>query len=350
VRGGPVLEQTLFGVPFRTPVLLAAGTCGFGEAVAEVVEMEALGGLVTKSVTLEPRQGNPAPRVAEFPSGMVNSIGLANPGAHAVRREKLPWIASALGGLPVFVSVAGHNQEEYARVVEILDDAPGFVGFELNLSCPNDTRLGGLPFALDPEAAARVVAGVRARTQRPLLVKLAPNAPDLAPVIRATEEEGASGFTLVNTLPGLVLDPATGQAALGAGAGGMSGPALRAVGVHAVWRARQATRLPLVGVGGVANGTDAVQYFQAGASLVQVGTASFWDPRSALRVTREIRDFGSRLGVPDLKAWIGSARVGPSAAPGAPAGAPGPPAVPVPDTPSAEPPAPPPPPIRASSP
>ncbi len=312
MKGAPALEQTLFGLSFRSPVLLAAGTCGFGEAVAEVVELEGLGGLMTKSVTLEPRGGNPAPRVAEFASGMVNSIGLANPGARAVRREKLPWIASNLGGLPVFVSVAGHRAEEYAQVVEILDDADGFAGYELNLSCPNDTRLGGLPFALDPEAAARVVADVRARTDRPLLVKLAPNAPDLGPVIRATEGEGAHGFTLVNTMPGLVLDPLTGRAALGAGAGGMSGPALRAVGVHAVWKARQLTRLPLVGVGGVGNGTDAVQYFLAGASLVQVGTASFWDPRSGLRVTQEIREFGARLGVSALSAWIGAAQVGPT--------------------------------------
>lgn len=312
MTGGPALEQSLLGLTFRTPVLLAAGTCGFGEAVAEAVELEGLGGLMTKSVTLEPREGNPAPRVAEFPSGMVNSIGLANPGARAVRRKKLPWIASNLQGLRVFVSVAGHRAEEYAQVVEILDDADGFAGYELNLSCPNDTRLGGLPFALDPEAAARVVADVRARTDRPLLVKLAPNAPDLGPVIRATEGEGANGFTLVNTMPGLVLDPVTGRGALGAGAGGMSGPALRAVGVHAVWKARQATALPLVGVGGIGNGTDAVQYFLAGASLVQVGTASFWDPRSALRVTNEIREFGARLGVSALSAWVGAAQVGPS--------------------------------------
>ncbi len=305
------LAQQLFGAEFRSPVLLAAGTCGFGEAVAEVVELEALGGIVTKSVTVEPRTGNPSPRVAEFPAGMLNSIGLANPGVEAVRREKLPWIRDHLSGIRVFVSVAGHRPDEYREVVERLDDLDGFLGFELNLSCPNDTRLGGLPFALDPEALAGVVADVRQVTERPLLVKLAPNTPDLSPVVRAAEESGADGLTLVNTLPGLVLDPVTGQAALGAGAGGMSGPALRAVGVHATWRAHGLTRLPLVGVGGIARAEDAVQYLRAGASLVQVGTASFWDPRSAVRVASGLEAFARRHRVEELASIRGSAQVGP---------------------------------------
>jgi dihydroorotate dehydrogenase (NAD+) catalytic subunit len=303
------LEQTLFGTTFRNPVLLAAGTCGFGEEVAEVMELEALGGLVTKSVTLEPRGGNPAPRVAEFRAGMVNSVGLANPGARAVRREKLPWIRERLSGIRVLVSVAGHTLEEYLEIVRILDDAEGFLGFELNLSCPNDSRRGGLPFALDPEALSGVVAGVRALTSRPVLVKLAPNAPDLGAVAKAAEEAGADGLTLVNTFPGLVLDPRTRMPALGAGAGGVSGPALRAVGVHAVWRARQATALPLVGVGGVARGEDAVQYLLAGASLVQVGTASFWDPRSAVRVGKDLERFGHREGIAHVSELVGGARV-----------------------------------------
>jgi dihydroorotate dehydrogenase (NAD+) catalytic subunit len=309
-RGAAFLAQELFGVRFESPVLLAAGTCGFGEAVADVVDLARIGGLVTKSITVEPRWGNPAPRVAEFPAGMVNSVGLANPGVEAVRREKLPWIRDHLGETRVFLSVAGHAPEEYARVVGRLDDAEGFVGYELNLSCPNDTRRGGLPFALDPEALAAVVADVRRITSRPLLVKLAPNTPDLEPVIRAAEESGADGLTLVNTLPGLVLDPRTRRAALGAGAGGMSGPALRAVGVHATWRASRLTSLPLVGVGGVAAAEDAVQYFLAGASLVQIGTASFWDPRSAERVASRIRRFAREEGVASMEGWVGKAQVG----------------------------------------
>lgn len=279
---------SLFGAHFANPVLLAAGTCGFGREVSSVIDLRALGGLVTKSVTLEPRWGNPAPRVAEFRAGMLNSIGLANPGAHAVRAEKLPWIRDHLGSIQVLVSVAGHTVEEYLRVVEILDDGEGFLGYELNLSCPNDARRNSLPFALDPEALSLVTRGVRERTGRPILVKLAPNTPDWEPIVRAAEESGADGLTLVNTLPGLALDGEGGKPLLGAGSGGVSGPALRAFGVHAVRTAARFTRLPLIGVGGIASAADAAQYLLAGASLVQIGTASFWDPRTSERVVREL--------------------------------------------------------------
>ncbi len=303
------LTQDLLGTTFQNPVLLAAGTCGFGEEVSEVVELDDLGGLVTKSVTLKPRAGNPAPRVAEFRAGMVNSVGLANPGAEAVRRDRLPWLRDRIRRARVLVSVAGHTPDEFVQVVRILDDAEGFHGFEINLSCPNDTRRGGLPFALDPEAAARVMEGVRMLTQRPLVAKLAPNTPDFGPVIRALEGAGADGFTLVNTLPGLVLDPETGLPALGAGAGGMSGPAIRAVGVHAVWSAAGHTRLPLLGVGGVARGEDAAQYLLAGASLVQMGSASFWDPRSAGRVKKWLEGYLSRRDLDRISQIVGTAHL-----------------------------------------
>jgi dihydroorotate dehydrogenase (NAD+) catalytic subunit len=275
---------TLFGAHFQNPVLLAAGTCGFGREVESVINLQALGGIVTKSVTLEPRWGNPAPRVAEFRAGMLNSIGLANPGARKVREEKLPWIRDRLSGVQVFVSVAGHTVDEYLRVVEILDDAEGFLGYELNLSCPNDARRNSLPFALDADALSQVTRGVRERTKRPILVKLAPNTPDWEPIVSAAAASGADGLTLVNTLPGLALDTEEGKSLLGAGSGGVSGPALRAFGVHAVRSAARFTSLPLVGVGGIASSADAEQYLSAGASLVQIGTASFWDPRTSERV------------------------------------------------------------------
>jgi len=174
--------------------------------------------------------------------------------------------------------------EEYLEVVEILDDAEGFLGYELNLSCPNDARRNGLPFALDPEALARVAKGVRERTKRPILVKLAPNTPDWQPIVAAAEEGGVDGLTLVNTLPGLALNALDGKPVLGAGSGGVSGPALRALGVHAVRTASRFTSLPLIGVGGIASADDAEQYLLAGASLIQIGTASFWDPRTSERV------------------------------------------------------------------
>ena len=204
------LSQTLFGATFQNPVLLAAGTCGFGEEIEDALDLDALGGIVTKSVTLEPRAGNPAPRVLEAGNAMLNSVGLANPGLERVCAEKLPWMTEHLSGIQVFVSVAGHIPDEYWRIIEGLESVGGFLGYELNLSCPNDTRLGGLPFALDSEALCGVVEGARKLTDRPLLVKLAPNVPDIGPIAKAAEDAGADGLTLVNTMPGLVIDIASG--------------------------------------------------------------------------------------------------------------------------------------------
>jgi dihydroorotate dehydrogenase (NAD+) catalytic subunit len=278
----------LFGTEFQNPVLLAAGTCGFGAEVASVIDLEALGGLVTKSVTLEPRWGNAAPRVTEFGAGMLNSVGLANPGVDVVCADKLPWLAANLRRARVFVSLAGHTPDEYPALVERLDGEDGFLGYELNLSCPNDARRGGLPFALDPEALVQVVMACRSRTERPLLAKLAPNDPRLTASAARARDAGADGLTLVNTIPGRVLRPEDGEPVLGAGSGGVSGPALRPVGVHAVAAVRAVLDVPLVGVGGVGNEADARQYLRAGASLVQIGTAALADPRAPARVARAL--------------------------------------------------------------
>ena len=300
------LSQNLFGATFHNPVLLAAGTCGFGEEFKDALDLRSLGGIVTKSVTLEPRVGNPPPRVVEAGNAMLNSVGLANPGLERVCSEKLPRMREHLSGIQVFVSVAGHIPDEYWRIVEGLESVGGFLGYELNLSCPNDARLGGLPFALDPDALRGVVEGARRLTDRPLLVKLAPNVPDIGPVAEAAEEAGADGLTLVNTMPGLVIDIESRSAALGAGSGGLSGPALRAVGVHAVHRARASTSIPLLGVGGITEVGDALQYLLAGASLVQVGTATFADPRAAQRVAKGIARYGEKMGVEDIQDLIGA--------------------------------------------
>jgi len=290
------LEQQFFGATFQNPVLLAAGTCGFGEELEEVVDLEALGGIVTKSVTLEPRSGNPAPRVAEFHAGMLNSIGLANPGVARVRTDKLPWLRDNLRRPQVMVSVAGHDPDEFAKVVQHLDDADGFLGFELNLSCPNDSKRGALPFALDPEALTAVVSLVRPLTQRPLWAKLAPNAPDPSESARLAVEAGADAVTMVNTMPGLQFDLNSLEARLGAGPGGLSGPALLPIGVHAVWRTANKVEAPIVGAGGICTAEDAVQYLLAGASLLAMGTASFADPGAAGRVVAGLERFGGRRG------------------------------------------------------
>ena len=279
-----------FGVDFKHPVLLAAGTCGFGEPVVDTMDLSEIGGLVTKSVTLEPRVGNPAPRVTEYPHGMLNSVGLANPGLEGAKREKLPWMRKNLVGLPILVSVAGHRPEEYREVVAGLDEESGFVGFELNLSCPNDTRLGGRPFSLDHDALRGVMAMVRPVTSRPLLVKLAPNDPDIATTAEVAADSGADGITAINTVPGYLSDPATGEAELGAGPGGTSGPGIFPVGLAAVRAIVRRVQVPVIGVGGVLRAADAVRYLEEGAALVQIGTGSFADPRCAARVAQGIPD------------------------------------------------------------
>ncbi len=304
------LAQELFGATFHNPILLAAGTCGFGEELAEVIDLERLGGFVTKSVTVEPRKGNPAPRVAEFPGGMLNSVGLANPGLEAARREKLPWLDANVRRARVFVSLAGHTVQEFYRLVEGLDDGPGFLGFELNLSCPNDAKRGGPPFALDPEAVHEILSGARARTERPLLAKLAPNDPALGRTVKVASDAGADGLTLVNTVPGLLLLPDTGDAELGAGPGGVSGPALLPVGLRAVKEARRHSALPLLGVGGVLTPGDAVAYARAGACLVQVGTASFADPRVGVRLAGGLERWGRRRGVAAWSDLVAHGEVG----------------------------------------
>lgn len=299
------LATRVLGADFQNPVVLAAGTCGFGEELREVLDLDALGGFVTKSVTREPRVGNPAPRVTEFSGGMLNSVGLANPGLERTRREKLPWIAANVRRARVLVSVAGHAVEEFYRLVEGLDAADGFLGFEINLSCPNDDRRDGMPFALDPDAVAEIVSGCRDRTDRPLVAKLAPNDTALATTVHRAVDAGADALTLTNTLPGLLVDAGSGDAELGAGAGGMSGPALRPAGLHAVRQARAVTDVPILGVGGILGPADAVAYARAGARLVQVGTATFASPRAGTDLVRGLQRWGRRRGVAEWSELVG---------------------------------------------
>ena len=279
--------REVFGTRFANPVLLAAGTCGFGEPLVDVMSPDEIGGLVTKSVTLAPRWGNAPPRVAEYEGGMLNSVGLANPGLEGVRDRKLPWMRRHLGSLPVLVSVAGATADEYEAVVGGLEEEDGFVGFELNLSCPNDAHLHGTPFCLDRDAMREVLGRVRPRTARPLLVKLAPNDPDIGATAARAVECGADGITAINTLPGRLGD-AHGKPRLGAGQGGVSGPALLPAGLAAVRQVADAVDVPVVGVGGILTGDDAAAYLAGGASLVQIGTGSFADPRCAGRVARQL--------------------------------------------------------------
>ena len=283
---GP-LAVTAAGIRFQNPLLLAAGTAGYGRELAEVMDLERLGGLVTKAVSVAPRPGAPAPRVAEFGGGMINAIGLANPGLEDVRREQLPWMRRHLRRPRILVNVVGSATEDFARVVEGLEagDAPD--AYELNVSCPN-VKAGGLEFGADPCALAEVVSGARAVTRRPLFVKLSPTLQDIGATARAAVDSGADGITVVNTIPGLVIDVERRQPALGFGAGGVSGPGLLPVGVLATWRVRNEVTVPIIGVGGVSRATDVVQYLLAGATLVGVGTAAMQDPRVPERIVRDL--------------------------------------------------------------
>jgi dihydroorotate dehydrogenase (NAD+) catalytic subunit len=288
---GADLSRELFGRRFQNPLLLAAGTAGFGRELDGVIDLDRLGGLVTKAVSLEPRQGNPPPRVAEFPGGMMNSVGLANPGVERVRGDHLPWLASRLLKARVLVNVVGFTIEEYAEVVRRLDGLPVITAFELNLSCPN-TSAGGIEFGADARCVQRIVSACRSRTALPLVAKLSPLLPDIADMARAARDAGADAVTVVNTIPG-TLFVAGSRSRLGHGSGGVSGPALLPIGVLAVSRiVERVPSLPVIGVGGVRSASDVRQYLRAGASLVAVGTGAMADPRLPERVARDLERDG----------------------------------------------------------
>jgi len=276
-----------FGTTFQNPILLASGTAGFGREVAGVIPLDDLGGLVTKSVSPRPRHGHPAPRVAEFDGGMLNAVGLANPGVDAVARDELPWLASHLSRARVMVSVVGDVVEDYALVVRRLAPIEVVTAFELNVSCPNTAR-GGEEFGADDAVLGDLVARCRALTPRPLVVKLAPTLPDIARTAAAAAQAGADGFTVVNTIPGTLARRQDGRMLprLGYGQGGVSGPALLAVGVLATRRVRERTGKSVIGVGGIRTPDDVAQYLEAGAVLVAVGTAALADPRVPERLAR----------------------------------------------------------------
>lgn len=285
-RGAASLSRTVFGRPFQNPILLAAGTAGFGHELAGVMDLERLGGLVTKAVSREPRRGNRPPRVAEFRGGMLNSVGLANPGLQHVVGEDLPWLAANLRRAQVLVNVVGFTVEEYAEVSAGLDGAAGVAALELNLSCPN-TLAGGIEFGADPECVRRIVAACRARTRLPLIAKLSPVLPDIAGMAVVARDAGADGISVVNTFPGLLFGEAGPR--LGNGNGGVSGPPLLPIGVLAAARVMERTGgMPVIGVGGVRSAEDVRQYLRAGASLVAIGTAALADPRLPERIVREL--------------------------------------------------------------
>jgi len=282
------LGITLCGVPLQNPVLAASGTYGYGTEFSSVANLDGIGAIVVKGLSREPIRGNPPPRLWEAEGGMLNSVGLQNIGAVAFVQDKLPSLRKFR--TKIFANVFGYATEDYGEVIRILESGEGLAGYELNVSCPN-VKQGGMMFSSDPRLLAEVVSSVRPLTKRPLIVKLSPNVARIDVLARAAEEAGGDALSLVNTFLALAIDARTRRPRLGAGCGGLSGPAIKPIALRMVYEAARAVKIPVIGLGGIRSGVDAAEFLIAGASAVQVGTANFWDPDSPARVARELERF-----------------------------------------------------------
>jgi dihydroorotate dehydrogenase (NAD+) catalytic subunit len=292
------------GLVLPNPILVASGTFGYGVEYGDIVDVDRLGGICCKGTTLKPRIGNPTPRVTETPGGMLNSIGLQNPGVDAViAKYAETWTTWKA---PVIVNVAGESVHDYVEVVRRLDGVPGVAGIELNISCPN-VGAGGLQFAIDAGAAGEVTAAVRRATDLPLLVKLSPNVADIRPIARAIADAGADALTAINTLSGIAVAPGRGRPLLGNIYGGLSGPAIKPVALRVVYEAAQAVKIPIVAIGGVTELADVLDFLAVGAVAVQVGTAIFADPTLPVRLVDELADECGRRGMTTYRDLIGTA-------------------------------------------
>jgi dihydroorotate dehydrogenase (NAD+) catalytic subunit len=292
------------GLRLKNPVLTASGTFGQGVEYAELIDVSRLGAVVNKGTTVRMRPGNPQYRIAETPSGILNSIGLENPGAEAVARKY--GRAWAQLGVPVIVNVAGYSVDDYVTVVREMEGTPGVVAYELNVSCPNVE--GGMLFGCDPGLAAEVTRAVKAETDKPVIVKLTPNAPDVVAVARACEDAGADGLTAINTVLGMRIDTARRRPVLGTGSGGLSGPAIRPIAVHITYQVAKAVSIPIVGAGGVTSAEDALEFLMAGAAAVQVGTATFADPLAPIKVVEGLAAYVRANGLSSIRQIIGAAQ------------------------------------------
>jgi len=282
------LSVAIGALRFRNPIIAASGTFGYGLEFAHLVDLNRLGGLVTKGLSLEPIEGAPAPRLCETPSGMLNAVGLQNVGVRAFVEKKLPALRKF--DVPVIANVFGYCQEDYVEVIRILEDADGLTGYELNISCPN-VKKGGLQFGNDPAAAAEVTRAARkAAVKRPLWVKLSPLVADIGLMARVVAAEGASALTVANTYPAMAVDHSTRKSRLGNPTGGLSGPAIKPISLRQVWEASKVVEIPVVGLGGIETANDVLDYILIGATAVQVGTASFTDPRASERLELEVRN------------------------------------------------------------
>jgi dihydroorotate dehydrogenase (NAD+) catalytic subunit len=304
--GASILQVDIGGLVMKNPVTVASGTFGHGEEFADFFDVSRLGAITTKGVSPRPWQGNDTPRLAEAPAGMLNSIGLQNPGVEEFCTEQLAWLAGV--DTSVIVNVSGHTLEEYVQVVERLEDEPAVDAYEVNISCPN-VDAGGMTFGTDPEQAAQVTSAVRAITKRPLIVKLTPNVTDIRIIAKSVEAAGADAVSLINTLLGMAIDAKRRRPVLARCVGGLSGPAIKPVALRMVWETYNAVSIPIIGMGGISTGEDAVEFMLAGASAVAVGAANFVDPAASLHVLEGIIEYCSENGIVDVNELIGSLEV-----------------------------------------
>jgi dihydroorotate dehydrogenase (NAD+) catalytic subunit len=302
------LATELCGLRLKNPILASSGTFGYGLEFAPLIDLNALGGFVVKGLSREPIEGNPPPRLVETAAGMLNSIGLQNIGVRAFVAENLPRLAKL--DTAVFANVFGYQPEDYVEVLEALENAEGLAGYELNVSCPN-TKCGGMQFAADPRLLSEVVGMARkAVRKRPLIVKLSPNVTDIAQMARAAEEAGADALSLVNTVVGLAVNARARRPRLGAGFGGLSGPAIKPIALRMVYQASQAVKIPVVGLGGIAGGEDVAEFLICGAVAVQVGTATFWDPRRPQELVGEFQKFLDQENITAARDLVGTLKMG----------------------------------------
>lgn len=298
------LALKLASLQLANPVLVASGTFGYGVEMEDLVDINRLGGIVSKAVSLAPRAGNPVPRVTETPAGMLNAIGLANVGVEHFITDKLPALTALPGA--VIVNVAGSQVDEYVAVIDRLEQASGIDAYELNISCPN-VKEGGIAFGADPNLVGQVVQACRvAARSRPLFVKLSPNVTDITATARAAEAAGADALSLINTLIGMAIDVRTRRPVLANVTGGLSGPAIKPVGLAMVYRCRAAVRIPLIGIGGIVSTTDILEYLMAGANAIQIGTGIFVDPSFPCRAIDELASWCKQEGITDLQDIVGA--------------------------------------------
>lgn len=301
-----LLATEIAGIRFNNPVLTASGTCGYGLDMAELIDLNRLGGICTKGLSARPMPGNAPWRIVETHGGMLNAIGLQNIGARAFVEEKLPQLRSY--DTRIIPNVFGYTIEEYIEAIEILESGEGIHGYELNISCPN-VKAGGESFANDATQAAAVTRAVKKASTRPVIVKMSPNVTDLASIARAVEDAGADALSLINTAVGMSIDIYTRRPRLANVTGGLSGPAIKPIAIRCVYQAFRAVKIPLIGIGGVATVEDALEFMIAGAGAVQVGTANFYDPGASMKIVDGLAEYCRQQGLKTIRDLVGTVRL-----------------------------------------